>query len=145
MLSVLKNTAFLIWLIGALALVSITATVLAVQSAATVAQLSSQAAANAIRHRKEINRAVAKAKAKARLQRMMTMVPVAGLAAGAYFEEQEYQEWLSINPDGSRSLYLCHVAELASEVFEEFLVEMPDLLRPSNDIAASFLPECGEQ
>ena len=78
MLSVFKNTVFLIWLIGALASISITAAVLAVKSAATVAQLSSQAAANAIRHRKEVTRAVAKAKAKARLQRMTTMVPVAG-------------------------------------------------------------------
>ena len=145
MLSVLKNTVFLIWLIGALASVSITATVLAVRSAATAAQLTSQAAANAIRHRKEITRAVAKAKAKARLQRMITMVPVAGLAAGAYFEEQEYRDWLLLNPDGSRQLYLCQVAEFSSEILEEFLIEMPELLRPSSDVAANFVPECGEQ
>lgn len=142
MLSIFKNTVFLMWLLGALASVSVITTALAIRSAATVAQLSSQVAANAIRHRKEITRAVAKAKAKARLQRMMAMVPIAGLAAGAFFEEQDYRDWLLLNPDGTRQLYLCHVASLSSEVLDEFLTELPELLRPSSVIAANFVPEC---
>lgn len=130
MLSILKNTVFLLWLVGVLASVSITAKVFAIKSATTVAQLSSQMAANAIRHRKEVSRTVAKAKAKARLQRMITMVPVAGIAAGAYFEEQEYQEWLVDNPKGTRQDYLCEVAQLSSKVLDEVLLDLPDMLSP---------------
>lgn len=142
MLSIFKNTVFLMWLLGALASVSVITTALAIRSAATVAQLSSQVATNAIRHRKEITRAVAKAKAKARLQRMMTMVPVAGLAAGAYFEEQDYRDWLVENPSGARRDYLCEVAELSSEVLIDIQLELPKMLSPSEDITSKFIPKC---
>ena len=142
MFTLLKNTIFVVWLIGALASISIGMAIFTFQATATVARLSAEAANTAIRHRKEIAKAVTKVKAKARLKRIITMVPLAGLAAGAYFEEQEYEEWLEDNPDGSRQEYLCEVTVLSSEVLDEVLMGLPELIRPSKSAVTDMMPKC---
>ena len=70
------------------------------------------------------------------------MVPLAGLAAGVYFEEQEYEEWLEDNPDGSRQEYLCEVTVLSSEVLDEVLIGLPELIRPSKSAVTDMMPKC---
>ena len=146
MLSILKNTVFVFWLLGALASLSIGTTVFALQAMATATRLSAEAATTAVRHRKEMARVVAKVKAKARLKRMIAMIPFAGIAAGAYFEEQEYEEWLINNPDGSRQEYLCEVASMSSEVIDEILLELPEMIRPSKAAMSDMMPKCeGEE
>ena len=142
MFTLLKNTIFVVWLIGALASISIGMAIFTFQATATVARLSAEAANTAIRHRKEIAKAVTKVKAKARLKRIITMVPLAGLAAGVYFEEQEYEEWLEDNPDGSRQEYLCEVTVLSSEVLDEVLIGLPELIRPSKSAVTDMMPKC---
>ena len=142
MIALLKNTIFVVWLIGALASISIGMAIFTFQATATVARLSAEAANTAMRHRKEIAKAVTKVKAKARLKRIITMVPLAGLAAGAYFEEQEYEEWLEDNPDGSRQEYLCEVTVLSSEVLDEVLIGLPELIRPSKSAVTDMMPKC---
>ena len=142
MFTLLKNTIFVVWLVGALASISIGMAIFTFQATATVARLSAEAANTAIRHRKEIAKAVTKVKAKARLKRIITMVPLAGLAAGAYFEEQEYEEWLEDNPDGSRQEYLCEVTVLSSEVLDEVLIGLPELIRPSKSAVTDMMPKC---
>ena len=142
MFTLLKNTIFVVWLIGALASISIGMAIFTFQATATVARLSAEAANTAIRHRKEIAKAVTKVKAKARLKRIITIVPLAGLAAGAYFEEQEYEEWLEDNPDGSRQEYLCEVTVLSSEVLDEVLIGLPELIRPSKSAVTDMMPKC---
>ena len=142
MFTLLKNTIFVVWLIGALASISIGMAIFTFQATATVARLSAEAANTAIRHRKEIAKAVTKVKAKARLKRIITMVPLAGLAAGVYFEEQEYEEWLEGNPDGSRQEYLCEVTALSSEVLDEVLIGLPELIRPSKSAVTDMMPKC---
>ena len=52
-----------------------------------IAKLSTEITTNTIKHRKEISKNISKIKAKARLKRMITMLPFAGAAAGLYFEE----------------------------------------------------------
>ena len=74
------------------------------------------------------------------------MIPFAGIAAGAYFEEQEYEEWLINNPDGSRQEYLCEVASMSSEVIDEILLELPEMIRPSKAAVSDMMPKCeGEE
>jgi hypothetical protein len=72
----------------------------------------------------------------------MTMIPVAGLAAGAYFEEQEYREWLAENPDGSRSDYVCKMSEITLEVLDEILLDFPKSIAPSENSLNSMIPKC---
>ena len=142
MLSIFKNTVFVLWLLGALASLSIGSTIFAIQAMATATRLSAQAATTAVKHRREITQTVAKVKAKARLKRMLTMIPIAGVAAGAYFEEQEYEEWLISNPEGSRQEYLCEIAIMSSEVIDEILLGLPEMIRPSKAALSDMMPKC---
>ena len=52
MLSLFKNTIFIIWLIGALTSLSIGLATWAFQTTATVAKMSAEAAINTVKHKK---------------------------------------------------------------------------------------------
>ena len=142
MFRLFKNVFFLAWLVGALASLSIGLTWCSLQLTTGVARLTVEATATALKHRKEIAKAVARTKAKARLKRALVMVPIAGIAAGAYFEEQDYQEWKQQHPNGNRQDYACEVAALTAEVLDELLREIPDNLRPSEERLTDQLPKC---
>ena len=142
MFGLFKNIVFLAWLLGALASLSIGLTWWSLQLTTSVARLTTEATAAALKHRKEISRVVAKTKAKARLKRALVMVPIAGIAAGAYFEEQDYREWKEQNPNGNRQDYACEVAALTAEILDELLQEIPDNLRPSGERLTDQLPKC---
>ena len=107
-----------------------------------VAKLSSEISANTIKHKKEIQKIVSKIKAKARLKRMITMLPFAGAAAGIYFEESEFQEWLLDNPDGTRSDYLCEIADITSEIFDEVINDLPQSIKPNKKLTETIASEC---
>ncbi len=107
-----------------------------------VAKLSSEITANTIKHKKEIKKTISKIKAKARLKRMITMLPFAGAAAGIYFEESEFQEWLLDNPDGTRSDYLCEIADITSEILDEVINDLPQSIKPNKKLIKTIAPEC---
>ncbi|MCG6560784.1 hypothetical protein MB818_21500 [Ruegeria sp. 1NDH52C] len=145
MLSLLKlfrSVVFLGWLCIALASTTIAAGVWAVQLSATVATMSANAAAAAIAHRKQLAKTVAKTKAKARLRRVVAAIPVVGVGALAFFEEQDYQEWLLQNPEGTRQQYACQISILTAEVLDEVLQELPELMRPEPEAVQTYIPEC---
>ena len=142
MFHLFKNIVFLTWLLGMFASLSIGLTWWSFQLTANVAQLTADATETAIKHRKEITKAVAKTKAKARLKRALVMVPLAGIAAGAYFEEQDYQEWVKQNPSGNRQNYACEVAALTAEVIHELLQEIPKNLIDSKERLNDQIPKC---
>lgn len=137
-----RNVVFLGWLCFALASTTLAATVWAVQLTATVATVSAQAAAAAVAHRRQLARAIARTKAKARLRRMIAAVPIAGLGAIAYFEERDFQDWKEDNPEGTRAEYACELAELSAEVIDEVLQDLPESVRPSPDNVQGWLPDC---
>ena len=74
MFRLFKNVVFLAWLVGALASLSIGLTWCSLQLATGVARLTAEATATALKHRKEIAKAVARTKAKARLKRVLVQV-----------------------------------------------------------------------
>ena len=98
LLGFVRTSLFLGWLCVMLATTTLAAGIWAVQMATTVAAMSAQAAAAALAHRQQLARAVARAKAKARLQRLIVAVPVIGAGAIVYFEERDYRDWLEENP-----------------------------------------------
>ena len=130
MFRLFKNVVFLVWLVGALTSLSIGLTWCSLQLATNVVRLTTEATATALKHRKDISKAVAKTKAKARLKRALVMVPIAGIAVAAYFEEQDYQEWKQENPNGNRQDYACEIAVFSAEVLDDSLREILDQLRP---------------
>jgi hypothetical protein len=141
-LSSFKNTVFLIWLLCSLASITFFTSIWALQKTFMVAKLSAEIASNTIKHRKEIKKTISKIKAKARLKRIITMLPIAGAAAGIYFEESEFQEWLIDNPNGKRSEYLCEIAEITSEIIDEVIDTLPQSIKSGENLLKAITPEC---
>ena len=142
MLSLFKNTVFLIWLLCSLASITVFTSIWALQKTFMVAKLSAEITSNTIKHRKEIKKTITKIKAKARLKRIITMLPIAGAAAGLYFEESEFQEWLIDNPNGKRSDYLCEIAEITSEIIDEVINDLPQSIRSGENLLKAISPTC---
>ena len=144
MLSLFKNTVFLIWLLCSLASITVFSSIWALQKTFMVAKLSAEITSNTFKHRKEIKKTISKIKAKARLKRIITMLPIAGAAAGIYFEESEFQEWLIDNPNGKRSDYLCEIAEITSEIIDEIINTLPKSIRSGKNLLQAISPACTE-
>ena len=142
MLSLFKNTVFLIWLLCSLTSITVFTSIWALQKTFMVAKLSAEITSNTIKHRKEIKKTITKIKAKARLKRVITMLPIAGAAAGIYFEESEFQEWLIDNPNGKRSDYLCEIAEITSEIIDEVIDALPQSIKSGETLLKAITPEC---
>ena len=142
MLSLFKNTVFLIWLLCSLASITVFTSIWALQKTFMVAKLSAEITSNTIKHRKEIKKTITKIKAKARLKRIITMLPIAGAAAGIYFEESEFQEWLIDNPNGKRSDYLCEIAEITSEIIDDVIDDLPQSIKSGENLLKAITPEC---
>ena len=142
MLSLFKNTIFLIWLFCSLASLSIFTSIWALQKTYMVAKLSTEISANTIKHKKEIKKIISKIKAKARLKRMITMLPFAGAAAGIYFEESEFQEWLMDNPGGTRSDYLCEITDITSEILDDVINDLPQSIKLNKTLIETIVPKC---
>ena len=142
MLSLFKNTVFLIWLLCSLASITVFSSIWALQKTFMVAKLSAEITSNTFKHRKEIKKTISKIKAKARLKRIITMLPIAGAAAGIYFEESEFQEWLIDNPNGKRSDYLCEIAEITSEIIDNVIDDLPQSIKSGENLLKAITPEC---
>ena len=142
MLSLFRNTVFMIWLLCSLASITVFSSIWALQKTFMVAKLSAEITSNTFKHRKEIKKTISKIKAKARLKRIITMLPIAGAAAGIYFEESEFQEWLIDNPNGKRSDYLCEIAEITSEIIDEVIDTLPQSIKSGETLLKAITPEC---
>ena len=142
MLTLLKNSVFSIWLLCSLASITVFSSIWALQKTFMVAKLSAEITSNTFKHRKEIKKTISKIKAKARLKRIITMLPIAGAAAGIYFEENEFQEWLIDNPNGKRSDYLCEIAEITSEIIDEVMDTLPQSIKSGENLLKAITPEC---
>ena len=142
MLSLFKNTVFVIWLLCSLATITVFSSIWALQKTFMVAKLSAEITSNTIKHRNEIKKTITKIKAKARLKRIITMLPIAGTAAGIYFEESEFQEWLIDNPNGKRSDYLCEIAEITSEIIDDVIDDLPQSIKSGENLLKAITPDC---
>jgi hypothetical protein len=89
-------------------------------------------------------KAVAKTKAKARVRRAISAIPVLGTAAFAAFEYNDYQQWLEENPGGTKEQYGCEVLNNTSEVFSDVANELPENIRPSQEAVFAVMPTCNE-
>ena len=138
MLSLSKNIIFWGWLCGVLASLSIGLTLWSIQLTANVAALTTQLAMNGVKHRKEISKVLA----KARLRRVIVMMQFAGVGMGAYFEEQDYQQWKLDNPNGSRRDYGCEVTLVTLDLLDEFLIDIPDFISLSRDFFVKQISQC---
>ena len=154
----LRNSIILLWLCGTLVISTIGVGVWAFQQTLRVATLSADLANSAAElastkaaHKTALSKQKAKIKAKARLRRGLVAVPVLGAGLIVYFEEQDFQEWVNENPDGSRSDYLCEVAKYSAEIVDDMVADtieaaqnLPKSIRPNAETVKTWLevPKC---
>ena len=154
----LRNSIISLWLCGTLVISTIGAGVWAFQQTLRVATLSADLAKSAAElastkaaHKTALSKQKAKIKAKARLRRGLVAVPVLGAGLIVYFEEQDFQEWVNENPDGSRSDYLCEVAKYSAEIVGDIVADtveavqsLPKSVRPNSETVKAWLeiPKC---
>jgi phage terminase large subunit len=154
----LRNTLFSVWVIGSLLFSTIGLGIFAVSQAVRVATLSADLASSAAElastkaaHKTALSKQKAKLKAKARLRRGLVAVPVLGAGLIVYFEEQDFQEWVNENPNGSRRDYLCEVAKYSSEIVDDIVADtveaaqkLPKSVRPNAETVKAWLeiPKC---
>ena len=119
-------------------------TALARQASKHKAELSSQAskhktvlAQRELRHNSDLKKQKASIKARERLRRSIAAIPILGTAIIVYFEEQDFQEWSTENPNASRAEYACEVALYSAEIVDELVAEvieasqrLPEVTRP---------------
>ena len=132
LLALVRNTMF----VGALCLLLLTTTIGAIAWGIQTAALATAVTSKAV------TKAVMKTKAKARIRRAIVAIPVVGLGAIVYFEERNFKEWKTDNPDGTRQEYGCEVVEATSLVIEEVLQELPDYVRPEPETVFKLIPKC---
>ena len=153
-----RNSIIIIWICGALAISTVGIGVWALQQSLRVASLTadlassvSELASTKAANKKALAEQKAKLKAKARLRRAIVAVPIVGAGLIFYFEEQDFQEWLTENPDGDRAKYACEVATYSAELVDEIVFDtlqaardLPDYLQPDAEKVQSWLtiPKC---
>lgn len=135
LIAVSRRTTALVFLCVSLAISTAGLAVKATLLSAQVATLTAKAASSAVRNR----RAATRIRAKARLRRLVTAIPLAGIGAAIYFERQDFQGWQEENPDRNLGDYSCEVAGISAEVVDEVLQELPELIRPGRDFVLSQL------
>ena len=139
-----RNTVFLAVLCVSLATTAVSMGVWAVSLTAQVTTMTASAAATAIAHRKAIAAAVVRTKAKARLRRALVVLPIAGIAAAAAFEREDYLEWKEDNPEGDIEAYGCELSAVSAEVIDDVLQDLPETVRPSRGWLLARVPGCGQ-
>jgi len=140
-LRVCRNTVLVTWLVATLISLSLSVAAWAAYATWRVAQLTYQVGEMAYQHRRELARAMA----KARIRRMTTAIPIVGVGAAVYFERQAYSEWRELYPDGTLDEYACDMAMLTAGVMDEVFQELPQAVRPSEQMMGNFIPDCDEQ
>jgi hypothetical protein len=99
----------------------------------TIDGLKTAMVALQVKHKKQI----VKTKVKERGKRVLALLPVVGLAAVAWFEKQEYDEWKTDNPDGTPEQYADEMTEVIKEIslsyYEEIKEEIPEVNYPQEN------------
>ncbi|HEY9190191.1 MAG TPA: hypothetical protein VIM88_04940 [Sulfurovum sp.] len=78
-------------------------------------------------HRKKLAKVKARERAKAKIQRTLSVVPIMGVAAFGLFEKLEYDEWKKENPTGTFKDYTDEITFEMNEVlrteYQEYYAE----------------------
>lgn len=83
-------------------------------------------------HQKEVAKVKTKERAKAKVQRAVSAVPILGTAAFAIFEKIEFDNWKKENPDGTVEEYTIElgasVESVLKDEYKEYYEEYQDFI-----------------
>lgn len=93
-------------------------------------------------HQKKLAKVKARERAKAKIQRTLSVVPIMGVAAFGLFEKLEYDEWKKENPTGTFEAYTDEITFEMNEVlrteYQEYYAEYQKFLSaPKQSLDAS--------
>ena len=71
------------------------------------------------KHQKRLAKMKARERAKAKIQRTVSAMPIMGVAAFGLFEKLEYDHWKKENPTGTFEAYTDEITLEMNEVFKE--------------------------
>lgn len=148
MFKFLRNTTVVICLLFSFATITVSASVWAIVQTQKAVTVSAALASKAVQHRKALatmtkrhKRQLTRQKATGRLRRIAVAVPLAGIAATAYFEEKDRRAWLALNPGQTNNDYACEMAELTTEIAGDFLARLP----VSIQLPSWAIPDCNAE
>jgi Ca2+/Na+ antiporter len=72
-----------------------------------------------LKHKKDIAKVKLKQRSKARIQRVVAVIPVVGVASLAVFEKLEFDDWKTDHPNGTFSEYSDEIAQTVNELLVE--------------------------
>lgn len=91
------------------------------------------------KHKKDVAKVKSKERAKAKVQRAVSAVPIMGIAVFGIFEKIEFDSWKLENPDGTFEEYSIEIGsevnELLSSEYQEYREEYMELLSMWNKYA----------
>jgi len=134
---VLRANLLILFLLSAAGNVALGVTNLVLQPIWRAGAVASAVAATRAKAEIDERRAVAQTrmreKAKARLTRVLALIPIAGVAAVGAIEYADYQAWLEENPSGDAQAYAREVMDLSRDVADEVLASLPEAVRPDQE------------
>ena len=91
-------------------------------------------------HKKDIAKIKSKARAKAKVQRVISAVPVIGIGAFGAFEKIEFDNWKSENPEGNFEEYSMEISndvnELLANEYQIFQGKYSEIKKYSTETGA---------
>ena len=72
-----------------------------------------------LKNKRDVAKIKLKARSKAKIQRVVSVIPIAGLAAFAVFENMEFEDWKKDYPEGSFEEYTRQTSEAMQALLEE--------------------------
>ncbi|WP_415408165.1 hypothetical protein ACLHDG_06335 [Sulfurovum sp. CS9] len=72
-----------------------------------------------LKHKKDIAKIKMKQRSKAKIQRTVAAIPIAGVAFLAVFEKLEFDDWKSDHPNGTFIEYSDEITQTVNELFME--------------------------
>ena len=71
------------------------------------------------KHKGELAKAKTKERAKAKVQRAVSAIPLVGVGAFALFEKLEFENWKAENPEGTFEQYSLEIGNEVNEILQE--------------------------
>jgi hypothetical protein len=82
-----------------------------------------------LKHKKDIAKVKVRQRSKAKIQRAVAAIPVAGIASLAVFEKLEFDNWKTDHPSGTFAEYSDEITQTVNELLMEEYQEYGSIMR----------------